>query len=246
MKLAIVIPVLNQIDVFTQCIESICKTAILKGIDRQHIMVIVVDSASTDPIFGVIHDAEKRLNPWINFEYIRLTQNVGVTTPWNIGLKRAMEIGADVICISNSDVVYGPNVLDHCALVAKDEGACFPLSIQGGPLPPDFEKRALEQSAYNPLHCSKVDTRGFAGWCFFLSKETVEKVGYFDEQFTLWYQDTDYHYRLRTAGITPWEVRSCLLHHFESRTIKSMPGGFDCYGWRQQDEKRFFAKHPGK
>lgn len=238
MRIAIVIPVLNQIEFFKQTVESICKTAP----NKHHVRIVVVDSASTEPIKDAALNAEM-LNPWMGVDYIRLDENLGVTKPWNIGIQRALSIGADVVCVSNSDVVYGKDVIRNCAECAFEEGAAFPYSIQGGPKPKDFDSRA-DEAAKLPLHSQKFNTGGFAGWCFFLSRKTIEQIGMFDEQFTLWYQDTDYHNRLHAAGITPWELRCCLLHHYESRTIISMPGKFECHGWRKQDEKNFFLKYP--
>lgn len=231
MKIRIVIPVLNQISYLTQCLTSIRETAPQKN---HHTFVHVIDNGSTDAVIDAMHNLDDDTKPLL-WRLTRNENNLGVTVPWNQGLRLAMDQGADVICISNSDVIYGPEVIEHCAQVAAKFGACFPLSIQGGPLPLDFMSRALKASEQNPLS-SLVDTGGFAGWNFWLSRETVEKIGDFDEQFTLWYQDTDYHWRLRTSKIIPFEVRSCLIHHFESVTIKAQPGQFEMNGWRRQDE----------
>jgi hypothetical protein len=168
-----------------------------------------------------------------------MKENKGVTIPWNIGLKHALSAKADVVCISNSDVVYGSKVVERCAEEAVRHGVCYPHSVQGGPKANDFYEQSL---AVNNSTNKVKPTSGFAGWCFFLSREAVEKTGPFDEQFTLWYQDTDYNIRVRHAGYSPVDVEDVLLHHYESRTIVSMPNGFSCYGWRQEDEKRFFAK----
>lgn len=173
----------------------------------------------------------------------RWGENHGVTFPWNEGLKWAKEVKADAVCVCNSDVVFGKHVIKNCmeALFTGEEKAVFPLSIQGGPFPNDFYKRE-ETLSKTPTVEALVDTGGFAGWCFFLKMSTVEKIGVFDDQFRLWYQDTDYHNRLRKAGIGVYEVRNCLLHHYESRTILSMEGGFDCNGWREKDAEHFAKK----
>ena len=235
MKVSIVIPVLNQIAFLKECLESI-EATVPDGMD---VTVRIIDSASTEPIkalalSGVLKKA------WC--VYSRLEKNFGVTIPWNVGLSHAMDAGADVICISNSDVVYGPKVIEHCALVAAERGACFPRSIQGGPKPKDFDQQAAER-AKRPVMDSLVDTGGFAGWCFWLSRTTVEKIGVFDEQFQLWFSDTDYHWRLLAAGLPPLQVEAALLHHYESRTIVSLPGQFQHQGWIAQDTDLFDRKY---
>lgn len=238
MKIRIVIPVHNQVEFLRECLASIRQTTLIK---YHEITVHIIDNGSVENLT----DALRALGDDIGLILTRFDQNKGVTVPWNFGLKCGMDAGADVICISNSDVVYGPKAIQNCAEAARHYGVTFPFSIQGGPKPPDFDVRAEAATAL-PWERNTVKTGGFAGWCFFLARETVEKIGMFDEQFTLWYGDSDYHWRLAAASIPPMEVRSCLLHHYESRTILSMPGQFECHGWRAQDEKNFFAKYPRK
>lgn len=237
MKLDIVIPVYNQGDYLLRCLNSIRQASEFGPMT----FVRIVDSGSQENIKAIF---DSFIQDGGRGSFTRLEKNQGVTIPWNIGLRQFLEGNAEVVCISNSDVIYGDGSLDYCARAAHERGAAFPFSNQRGPLPADFQQEAARrgQRGYDPS--TLVDTGGFAGWSFFLSRATVEKVGLFDEQFTLWYQDTDYHCRLRDAGIIPWEVRCCYLHHFESRTILSMPEKFNCFGWRQEDEKRFFKKWP--
>lgn len=236
MKLHIVIPAYNQFDYLDKCLKSIVETYPTK----HYIVVHVIDNGSEAAL-----KRNDKIFPNLSIIYTRFENNKGVTVPWNYGARYAMSQNADAVCISNSDVIYGEKTIEHCLEALEHHGCVFPQSIQGGPMPNDFMARALVNAGLKTKE-NCVDTAGFAGWCFFLSAETIHKIGFFDDQFTLWYQDTDYHWRLRQAGINPVEVRSCLLHHFESRTIVSMPGGFSCYGWREQDEKRFFAKWPKK
>lgn len=241
MKISITIPVLNQIDYFRQTMDSIIKTA---PVQQHQLQIVVVDGGSTDPVETLTGWYKESCEGKIDIAYVNIGSGKGVTIPWNVGLDRGLADGADVICISNSDVVYGEKAILRCAEVAMDHGACFPLSIQGGPKPDNFEEQARERA--NIGGHVIVNTGGFAGWSFFLSRATIEKIGRFDEQFTLWFQDTSYHWDLRAAGITPWEVRSCLIHHFESVSIKGLEGGFDHKGWRLQDQANFEKKYKVK
>jgi GT2 family glycosyltransferase len=241
MKVGIVIPFHGQIPLLIECINSIFE----KNVCEHEIAVFLIDN-------GTVHESgfnhSEIVPDYPNSYYLDINkQNVGVTKAWNQGLKRALKWGAEVVCISNSDVVFGPMVVINCVSAAFKHGVAFPFSKQGGPKEVDFDQKALEKSRLDfDAPGSVVDTGGFAGWCFFLSRKTIEQVGVFDEQFTLWYQDTDYHWRLvrENPPIRPMEVRCCYLHHYESRTILSMPQQFECYGWRAEDAKRFAAKYP--
>lgn len=228
-RLRIVIPAHGQWDLLALALRSM-RTAAAFARDHVQTSIQVIDNGSPTP-------ADAILKQYVDI-WDRLETNVGVTKPWNMGLDRAMTDGVDVCCICNSDVVFGKRVIDQCVRGITEHGrfATFPFSIQGGPMPSDWEERNLRANA---LPYTDVDTNGFAGWCFFLSRACVDKVGVFDERFTLWYGDSQYMWRTRRLGCTPMEVRSCLLHHFESRTILSMPGQFEVNGWRSQDAKEW-------
>jgi hypothetical protein len=146
--------------------------------------------------------------------------------------------------IANSDLHFGPHVLTDCmtALDAPDKYVVFPFTYkQGGPLLDDFDKQCVA------AHAEKrptVITGGFAGWCFVLSRKCLNKIGWFDPRFKLWYQDTDYLRRLADSKHQPAEIRSCLVHHYESRTIVSMPQNFSYKGWIKKDGELFNLKYP--
>ncbi|MCW8129258.1 MAG: glycosyltransferase family 2 protein [Planctomycetota bacterium] len=247
-KLGIVIPVHNQMHVFKQCMGSIFTFRPSDQAVERPIRIYILDNGSTEQIEpGSLQDL------WdpaaFDVEFTRYPKNVGVTQAWNDGLRKALLDDCDIVCISNSDVIYGPKAIEHCvgAVWRHGLGLCWPFTNQRGPVPADFRARSQELSELdfaNPN--SIVDTGGFAGWSFFLSRATVEKVGYFDPQFTLWYQDTDYHNRLHEHGIPHGEVRNCLIHHFESVTIKGLDRGFEHQGWRARDAERYAAKYPRK
>lgn len=224
----VVMPVYGQWHLAEQALASLLRQEPWCGALSVH----VIDNCSPTPPPTVVSTMISA-NKWV---YERTPKNLGVTIPWNMGVRRALADGADVICVSNSDVVFGRSVVRECVrcLEQSGRGVCFPNSIQGGPMPADFAARdaALVAGAKTTWR----DTNGFAGWCFFVDRSVFEAVGIFDERFVLWYQDTNFFWRVRHVGHVPTEVTSCLLHHFESRTILSMPNGFGCYGWRTKDE----------
>jgi GT2 family glycosyltransferase len=61
-----------------------------------------------------------------------------------------------------------------------------------------------------------------------LSRECIEKVGYFDEGFKRGYfEDNDFHYRMKLAGVKGVAITSALFYHYGSRTQNQIgvPGG---------------------
>jgi len=235
----LVIPVHNQNTLYYQTLKSIFETYPVEHTIHVH----VIDAASEQPIKFPQMDHYPNLEATLT----RLQENHGVTYPWNLGLRYGMALESDVICISNSDVIFGPEAIRHCLdAIESGKQVVFPQTNEKKGDPDKEFERLAEEKSKQPLLENLKDTGGFAGWCFFLSKEVIEKIGYFDPQFVLWYGDTDYHWRLAKEKIRPVEVQNCLLHHYESRTILSMPDGFECHGWRARDEKRFFKKWPSE
>lgn len=244
MRISIVIPAHGQRDLLIECVQSIEDTCPDVHSSDFQTDIHIIDNGSV-PSLGICDLPITERRKIVRRSGTLFNENVGVTKAWNRGIDHAMEMGAEVICICNSDVVFGPMVIANCVKALTDLGhyAAFPLSKQGGPKEPDFDAKASQYAGLD-LASNIVMTGGFAGWCFFLSRECVEKVGRFDEQFTLWYQDTDFHRRLHHIAKPAVEVRACYLHHYESRTILSMPNQFNCNGWRAQDEINFKAKYP--
>jgi GT2 family glycosyltransferase len=259
MRIGVVIPVHNQGKYLDQCLSSMQEP------DEHDICIYIID-ANSKP--GEIR-MQFSMYPHKMHRYV---ENPGVTKPWNQGIRMALADDADVVCIANSDILWGPDTISRCAEEAAKRGAAFPLTVQSGPEPDKFDRMArilafhpktglspevvglylggskarnrqtLMDVLTDPSKRKNEPTGGFAGWCFFLSKDCINKVGCFDEQFVLWYQDTDYHWRMSALGIHPVECRNCLIHHYESRSIVGLPGGFEYRGWRAEDERRWKAK----
>jgi len=258
-RIGVVIPVHNQGEYFDRCLASMRESG------DDDVRLYVIDAAS--------RPGEVRMDHAVfPYRLHRYDVNPGVTKPWNKGLEMALSDGAEVVCIANSDILWGVETIARCAAEAAEHLAAFPLTVESGPAPAGFDRMA-RLLAYQPdvaltaqeaeLHLQgatprnrsillellvdptkrvNAPTGGFAGWCFFLSARCMERAGVFDEQFVLWYQDNDYLRRLASAGIRPVECRNCLIHHFESKSILGLEDGFDHQGWRERDAERWKAK----
>jgi len=100
-----------------------------------------------------------------------------------------------------------------------------------------WEKTAYRQLAEGirygePDMASTENVGGFV--CFALTKEIVSKVGYFDERFfPAYFEDEDYKYRMKLAGLVPRIVPGCFIQHAESASLKAM----------SDDQKKLFGMH---
>ncbi|QSR88591.1 glycosyltransferase family 2 protein [Methylacidiphilum caldifontis] len=72
------------------------------------------------------------------------------------------------------------------------------------------------------------------GACILLKREVIEKVGYFDEDYFMYWEETDYCTRARKKGYKIVVVNSLFIYHHpkEIRTIQI--NNFLFYQWRNQ------------
>ena len=55
---------------------------------------------------------------------------------------------------------------------------------------------------------------------FFMPRSTLDAIGFFDEKFLIGgYEDNDYCYRIRKAGLKHGVIGSSFIHHFGSITL---------------------------
>jgi len=63
-----------------------------------------------------------------------------------------------------------------------------------------------------------VDLPQLSGCCFIMERGVIERIGLFDPQFPLYYEDTDLTMRIFKAGLRVVEVPACKLVHFYDRS----------------------------
>lgn len=217
---SIIIPVHNQLEYFKQCINSI-------QFATEKFELIIIDNGST----GDMIRYTENLRPHI---LIRNSQNQGVAKAWNQGISLAT---TDKYLILNSDIVVEKGWFEHLvSALNREDILCVQPEFQKGEEVKDFSKRAAEQLTRNkePIHINS-----FCGFCFGIKKETIDKLGYFDEAFKVWV-DKDYYHRIKKGELKMWSLPNILIHHFESRTLRSMENnGFE---YKKQDEQAWDAK----
>jgi GT2 family glycosyltransferase len=129
---------------------------------------------------------------------------------------RALRDGdAELVCVSNADVLPGPGALAALAAVARDESKVGMVGpVFGGDtdryhaaLPGTATMLARivagsfgERPQPSPGPGAVVEVGQPSGACFVVRRDTWEDAGGFDEGFFLWYEDVDLAKRLHDAG----------------------------------------------
>ena len=129
---------------------------------------------------------------------------------WNTFIK---ESTCDYLCIMDSDAFTEPGWLTEIMKVFKkypDAGVVAPISENGG-VTPEQEIHRNETSIFKaPSHVS--------GYCFVFRKDIIADIGYFDEDFYYFGQDSDWCERIQESN--KWNIYICpsaVVNHGDHR-----------------------------
>jgi len=203
----------------------VCPIYARKGEVRRlaHVCIDSVEQNSDDYELIIVNDGSPLyVGDLLNRADISIThrKNKGVAPSWNDGIKIAR---GEYIAVINSDIEVPPNWL---------EGLREKLNGGVGMVAPAVEH--LPNDPQQPVH------QWFPGSCFMLNRETIKKVGYFDEDFAPFYfEDTDYLTRILKAGLKLARNYDIFVKHAEGATVKDLARD----EYYQKNLERFIRKH---
>ena len=187
-----------------------------------HLTIIVVDNGSTDDSVERI----KAAHPDVLL--LQSGKNLGFSGGNNIGIRQALDNGADYVWLLNNDARPAPDALS--GLVAKavsDKGLgavasiCYfadkPSTVQAW-----AGSRVNLWIGYGRLCTEPHEDDWFDslnGTSMLISRVAIESVGLLDEGFFLYWEDTEFCLRLRKKG---WRIaaapNSRVLHKVNAST----------------------------
>ncbi len=203
MRCDIVIPVWNELEATKECIDSIVKNT-----NYPH-RFIIVDNGSQRDTAGYLAGLKIRAD--VNVNLIRNDENLGFAKAVNQG---TLASDAQYVCIMNNDTIASSGWLEEMIGIMEahpEIGILNPSSNTSGQKGPD------------PF-CSQIQELYRArGFCMLLKRDTIEKVGLFDESYGRGYfEETDYSYRAQAAGIRIARAKSAYVYHKESLTFNRL------------------------
>jgi GT2 family glycosyltransferase len=208
------------------CVES------LRQVDYSNFVVMVVDNGSIDGSVPAIRERFPSL------EIVENGHNLGFAEGNNVGIRLALERGADYVFLLNNDTVAHPSLLHELVSAAErcPEGGVFSAKIfyqaeptriwYGGATwdPQRMEFRHLVDDSQAHTDARGVAETDYACGCAFLARSSVlRKVGLLDPKFFLIYEESDLCFRARRAGFACYYVPSAVLWH----KVSSSFGGSD-------------------
>ena len=149
-----------------------------------------------------------------NDEVIYNDKNI-LSRAWNKGIRRAKELGFDLVFIPNLDVEFHPKTLDNLvkwAEIHKENAVTASVCYEDYN---EFKAAKLVDS-----HSEGFGRSSFSSFLVRISE--WEKIGEFDEVFEpAYYEDNDYSYRLVLAKAKFGTANDSIFWHRVSSTIKN-------------------------
>ncbi len=220
-KLAVIIPTYDNLNMLKRLIGQVYNFT-PKGFK----LFIIEDGQREDAIIHLKSLRDER----DNITNIFHQRNMGVAVSWNDGIKKAEKSGCDIFAIFNDDIEIYPDWWQE--VEGKIEQG-YDLVSTNQPEPPQIDHKG---------------TRGFAGHFFILTKRCINKIGYFDEQFTPFCgEDTDYSYRFNKSNLKMILLENPKLKHHKGTTTEQLIAKIDpnyYWGIRQGIHQKLARKYP--
>lgn len=200
-----------------ECLSS------LKKLDYPNYRIILVDNASTDDSTNLL------AGDFPDLTLIRNTANLGFAGGNNAGIKYAMEQGADYVFLLNNDTI-----IDSAAVIelVRAGEADTKSGILGSVIyyytRPDriwFASGWINWFTGRTGHYRQVldekpyDTDFIAGCALMIKRNVIKDIGLLDEDFFLYFEDTDLCRRAVDKGHKLKVVPASLVWHKVSSSI---------------------------
>jgi GT2 family glycosyltransferase len=233
----------NRKDDTLACLASLHDSAYL----RNHI--IVLDNASTD---GSVESIRERFP---EVDIIELDENKGYAGNNNVGIRAALEKGADWVFVLNEDTLLAPDSIEKLVNAAEADPA---VGI-AGPMVYHHDEPDVIQSAggsFGPylesIHIAhNVPDRGqfkeparvdwISGCAILVRRAVIEDVGILDERFFYYWEETEWCMR---AGRSGWKILNVPQAHLWHKGVQRdyRPGPSVTY-YNTRNRFLMLAKH---
>lgn len=263
LELSIVIISFNTRELLRQCLQSVSEEA--TGIPHE---ILVVDNASGDG------SAEMVAEEFPNIRLFCSDVNLGFGNANNVALKHAQ---GRYFVLLNSDAFLAKGALagairhmdahPDCAvgggLLVGDDGAHQPSArtfhsvlndaIVFSGLAAKFPKSKMfgrfDRTWADPLIPAQVDW--VPGAFSIVRPEALRRVGLFDPDFFLYYEEVDLCLRLKRAGYRVWYWPDIVITHIGGESSKQLTslefstGAAQVVLWRMRGTLLYYRKHQG-
>jgi GT2 family glycosyltransferase len=233
----------NQLETTLECLTSLAQMI------YPNFRIVVVDNCSTDGTTGAIKEQ------FPNVEVVVNKRNLGYPGGCNVGLRYALNQGAEYIFAINNDVSVDPAVLDELlGAAAPDVGILTPKvyfaddpkriwSVGGRRHPLTLEMIhkcdcRLDQGQWEEV----LEQDYLIGCAHLFSRSLLEGIGVLDAGFFLYYDDLDICIRAQRAGYRLLMVPRAYMWHKVAASSGGVGTPRERY-YMARSSVRFLRKH---
>jgi GT2 family glycosyltransferase len=210
-------------------------------------LLIAVDNASSDGSLGMLRAADD-----LDLEVLPQPTNRGIAVGNNVGIRRALEAGAEWIVLINNDTTFQPDLLTRLLAAARSASAEIVVpSIRYFDEPDVVWFEAARFATWRgsvpvslppapaglvrPIECACT-------CCALVHRSVFDRVGTMDETYFVYWDDTDFFLRCHRADIPMvLDAGTTMLHKVSALT----GGGESEFSQRERIKNRayFVRKH---
>lgn len=226
------------------CLESVRGSTV-------PVRAVVVDNGSSD-------DSVRRIEgSGLADAVVVLRANIGYAAGNNVGIRAALDEGAEVVAVLNNDTIVDPDafelMLEH--LPPLEPRAVSPdiryfdrpgESWFVGGVVDDGWPRHLQPEELDGGDAALRPSEVLSGCCIVARRETWERVGLFDPRYFLIFEDSDWSMRAARSDVALYVVVRSRISHHVSRSLTSRPalllGGYYFVRNGLHFEARYFPR----
>ncbi|MEJ2598007.1 MAG: glycosyltransferase family 2 protein [Anaerolineales bacterium] len=203
---------------WNQCQLTLDCLASLREQTYPNFSVVLVDNGSVDGSAGAVREQFPEVTVLEN------GRNLGIAGANNVGIRWALDAGADYVFLLNNDTIVDSDMLDHLVRVTEAD----PTIGMAGPTMLFFDQpetiwcagnsidwnsgetnRLREGDSLSTVREADLEEVDFITSCAVLIKRAVfEQVGLMDERYFIYYDETDWFARASASGwrsvYVPW------------------------------------------
>nr|CAA9234772.1 hypothetical protein AVDCRST_MAG63-1137 [uncultured Armatimonadetes bacterium] len=219
-RVAIILVTFKGKDDTLECLRSLAE------LTYPNWEVLVVDQNSGDDTLEAVREAF----PWAHT--IANPVNNGFAGGNNVGIRAAMERGADYIFLLNNDTTVEPGLLEPLVALAESDpkiGVVGPKMLYhgdpetiwsaGGRMDWRGNSMLVDEGEKDTPGGEPRDVDFIVGCGLMARRDVLEKVGILDERYFIYYEESDLCARIRKAGYRIVYQPNARLWHKVSRTF---------------------------
>jgi len=224
MDLSVVVVTYNSEEYVHNCISSITRA--VSSLDHE---LFVVDNHSTDRTLEFLRRFPNSL------QIIENRENHGFARAANQGLRRS---SGEFCLLINPDSIIQSDSLEPLVRFLRSRphiGICGcklcnvggSLQYSKGSFPTLFStlSRRILPRRMRKYHLVGYNSVGQCDWVtgafMAIRKQLLEKLGYFDENYFIYYEDVDFCLRARNAGMKTYYFPQVVTRHFSRRALSN-------------------------